>query len=82
MKISEKIHLNWERKTITINQQDFNAILGNPISGKEVIDLFQDTDFKVKQTSENNLIFTVPDYRLLTNANEIASETLRLLGCD
>ena len=82
VEISEKIHLNWERQNITINQQDFNAILGNPISGKEVIDLFQDTDFKVKQTPENNLIFTVPDYRLLTNANEIASEALRLLGCN
>ena len=79
----EKKNLYWINDQIWVNWKEIQNLLGNSITEYKLKKLLLNSDFEANSDEKGkNLLFKIPKYRLITSKNQIASELLRLLGCD
>jgi phenylalanyl-tRNA synthetase beta chain len=68
-------------KTITINIDRINQLIGHPISKDKQLSILRDLDFQVLSEKENEVYLEIPSYRIdVTREADVAEEILRIYG--
>jgi len=80
---SESLSCEIQQKSIDINLNKVNAIIGQDIDKKTVDTILTLLGFKVKDSGENILNITIPLYRHdIKNIADITEEIVRIIGID
>ncbi len=74
---------NLSLTTITINNKQLNAIIGQDIAPSQVSQVLTSLGFFVKQDRQNTINVTIPAFRHdIKNIADIAEEIIRMIGID
>jgi len=69
------------KKSLTINLDRVNQLIGYPISKEQHFSILSDLDFKILSENENEIELEIPAYRIdVTRKADIAEEVLRIYG--
>ena len=80
---NKKFITDVKEKTITINNKQLNAIIGQEIEPSKVSKILTSLGFFVKQDGQDTINVTIPNFRHdINNIADITEEVVRIIGID